>query len=126
MENDHDDAGGVLDSGDAFDRRVSDLLEVEADLLREQAVLLLETGEVSIERPSGVVTAQFRRPRGALSSRQRPDLDLEAIAADGSGRRAGAHEPMVAKYGDRVGLVREIALALAIHLAWLEADEEEE
>jgi hypothetical protein len=33
------------------------------------------------------------------------------------------HGPMVAKYGDRVALIDEIMLALAIHLAWLEDEQ---
>jgi hypothetical protein len=127
VEEDHGHHGGGPDSEDAFDRRVSDLLDEEADLLREQAVLLLTTGSITIERPAGVVTAEFRGPvwrqRGALTWRRRPEIHLDAIPSDDSGRRAGAHGPMVAKYGDRAALIDEIMLTLAIHLAWLEEDE---
>jgi len=124
---DHEDHGDEPDYQDAFDRRWSDLLNAEADLLRERAMTLLETGAVSIERPAGVVMAQFRAPgwrqRGALTWRRRPEMDIEAISSDGSGRRADRHGPTVAKYGDRAELIKEIVLDLAIHLAWLEEDE---
>jgi hypothetical protein len=58
-----------------------------------------------------------------LTWRRRPELDIDAIPADDSGRHAGAHGPMVAKYGDRTALIDEVTLALNIHLAWLEEDE---
>jgi hypothetical protein len=112
---------------DAFDLRWSDVLDAQADLLREKAELLLATGAVSIERPAGVVTAQFRparwRQRGVVTCRRRPELVIEAMSSDDSGRRAAADGPTVAKYGDRAALIREITLGLAIHLAWLDEDE---
>jgi hypothetical protein len=121
---DHDDERG---SGDVFDRRWSNLLDTEADLLREQAMILIETGALSIERPAGTVTAQFSPPawrqHGTLAWHRRPGLDIEAKPAGDSGRRAGAHGPMVSKYGDRANLIKEVTLTLAVHLAWLEEDE---
>jgi hypothetical protein len=111
--------GGELGTEDAFDRRLSDIFDAEEDLLREQAVLLLATGSISIERSAGTVAVQFRRPVW----RRRPEIHLDAVPADDSGRHAGMHGPMVSKYGDRAALIREIMLALAVHLAWLEDDE---
>lgn len=123
----HEQQGGELDSENAFERRVSDIFDAEADLLREQAMLLLAAGSISIERPAGTVTLQFRRPvwrhRGTQLWRRRPEIHLDAMPADDSGRHAGMHGPTVSKYGNRAALIREIMLALAVHFAWLEDDE---
>jgi hypothetical protein len=120
---DHEDHGDERDGEDAYDRRLSDLLDTDADFLREQAMILLETGTVSIERPAGSVTAQFRPPRwhyrGILTWRWRPEVSVQAIRADGSGG-SGASGPMVAKFDDRVNLVEEIAHGLALQLAALD------
>ena len=127
MGGDHEHQGDEPDSGDAFDRRVGSVLDEEADLLGEQAEFLLASGSISVERPAGVVTARFRRPvwrqTGFLTWHRRPGLDIDAMPADDSGRRAWEHGPMVAKYRDRAALLREITLKLAIYLAWLEEDE---
>jgi hypothetical protein len=127
MEGDHEHQGDEPDSGDPFDRRVGSILEEEADFLDEQAELLLAGGSISVERPAGVVTAQFRRPAwrqtGFLTWHRRPGLDIDAMPADDSGRRAWQHGSMVARYRDRAAVLREITLKLAIYLAWLEVDE---
>jgi hypothetical protein len=57
---------------DAFDRRVGEVLEEEAALLREQADLLIATGSISIERPTGVLTAHLRPPPGGGRVSWRP------------------------------------------------------
>jgi hypothetical protein len=123
---DHKQQSGETDSEDPFDRRVSDILDAEADLLREQALLLLATGSISVGRSAGTVTAQFSRPvwrhRGPLTWRRRPEYHLRAEPADGSGRHASEHGPMDARHGDRVALINEITLSLAVNLAWLEED----
>jgi hypothetical protein len=62
VEEDHEHEGDEPDSGDAFDRRRSDLLDAEADLLREHAERLIAHGSISVERPTGMVTARFRGP----------------------------------------------------------------
>jgi hypothetical protein len=130
VEEDHEREGDEPDSGDAFDRRWSDLLDAEADLLREHAERLIATGSISVKRPAGMVTARFRGPawryhgRAAWPRRpRRPRLDIEAIRADDSGRRAWSHGPMVAKYRDRTNLINEIMLTLSLYLAWLDDDE---
>ena len=120
---DHEDHGDERGGEDAYDRRLSDLLDTEADFLREKAMILLESGTVSIELPAGSVTAQFRPPRwhyrGTLTWRRRPKVSVQAIRADGSGG-SGAGGPMAAKFRDRVNLVEEIAHGLAVQLAALD------
>jgi hypothetical protein len=127
VEEDHEHEGDEADSGDAFDRRRSNLLDAEADLLRAHAERLIANGSISIERPAGMVTARFRGPvwryHGGGAWHRRPGLDIEAIPADDSGRRAGSHGPMVAKYRNRTHLINEIMLTLSLYLAWLEDNE---
>ena len=73
-----------------------------------------------------MVTARFRGPvwryHGRAAWHRRPGLDIEAIRADDSGRRASSHGPMVAKYRDRTNLINEIMLTLSLYLAWLDDD----
>jgi hypothetical protein len=118
-------ASGDQDGQDPFDRRVSDVLNAEAGQLRAYAEQLLATGSLSIERAGGVVTAHFSGPvwrsHGFLSWHRRPRLDIEAAAVNGS--RSSARGPMVAKVGDRDGLMDEITLHLAFSLAFLEDED---
>jgi hypothetical protein len=127
VEEEHKHEGDEPDSADAFDRRRSDLLNAEANLLREHAERLIATGSLSIERPAGTVTARLRGPvwryHGGGAWHRRPGLDIEAIPADDSGRRAWSHGPMVAKYRDRANLINEITFTLSLYLAWLDGDE---
>ena len=127
VEEEHEHEGDEPDSGDAFDRRRSDLLDAEADLLREYAERLIATGSLSIERPAGMVTARLRGPvwryHGGGAWPRRPGLDIEAIPADDPGRRAWSHGPMVAKYRNRSNLINEIVLKLSLYLACLDDDE---
>jgi hypothetical protein len=67
VEEDHEREGDEPDSGDAFDSRRSDLLDAEADLLREHAKRVIATGSISIERPAGMVTARFRDLSGGIT-----------------------------------------------------------
>jgi hypothetical protein len=124
VEEDREREGDEPDSGDAFDRRWSDLLDAEADLLHEHAERLIATGSISVERPAGMVTARFRGPvwryHGGAALHRRPRLDIEAIRADDSGGCASSHGPMVAKYRDRTNLINEIMLTLSLYLAWLD------
>jgi hypothetical protein len=104
---------------DAFDRRVNTVLQHDAALLRDRSAMLLATGTISIERPTGVVAAQLGRP---VLRWRRARLDIHAAPADSS-RSASAHGLTAARYRDRAALLREIELTVAVHIAWLEEDE---
>jgi hypothetical protein len=127
VEEDREHEAYALEDGDAFDRRRAHLLDVEAELLRDQAERLIATGSISIQRPDGMVAARLRRTvwryRGGGRWHRRPLLDIEGKPADDSGRRASRHGPMVAKYRDRANLLSEIIMQLSIYLAWLEDDQ---
>jgi hypothetical protein len=127
VEEDRENEVYELEFRDAFDRRRAHLLDVEAELLRDEAERLIATGSISIQRPDGMVTARFRRPvwryHGGGAWHRRPSLDIEGIPADDSGRRASRHGPMVAKYRDRANLLSEIIMQLSLYLAWLEDDQ---
>jgi hypothetical protein len=115
------------EAGDALDRRRSELLEQEAEQLRDYAERLIASGSLSIQRPRGTVSAHFRGPvwryHGGGVWHRRPELAIEGIPADNSGRHASANGPMVSKYRDRANLVWEISSQLSIYLAWLEDDQ---
>jgi hypothetical protein len=117
----------VPDDQDPFDRRVSEVLAAEEGSLGEWAERLIETGSLSIERPSGTVSARLRGPalrcRGVLTWQWRPELDIASASADGSSRRSSARGPTAARYRDRAGLTDEIVLTLATHIAGLDEDE---
>ena len=112
------------DAEDPFDRRVQAILDTEEDQLRDYAERLVTAGAIRIERGDGTVTARFSCPawryQGFLSWHRRPGLEIEAAAADGS--RSTAHGPMVTKYHDRVGVIREVVLQLAFSFASLEEE----
>jgi hypothetical protein len=114
----------VADEQDPFDRRVSEVLAAEESDLGEYAERLIATGSLSIERPSGTVTAQFRGPaaryRGVLTWQWRPELSIVAATAGDEPRRSGARGPTAARYRDRAGLIDEIVLTLAMQIAWLD------
>jgi hypothetical protein len=120
---DHGSPGDEQDAEDQFDRRVSDILDAEADQLHRYAEQLLTTGAISIERRAGQVTARFSRPawrrHGFLAWHRRPVLEIESAAANGSYGSTG-HVPMVTKYRNRSGVIDEIVLQLAFQLAELE------
>jgi hypothetical protein len=102
------------DVDDAFDRRVGEVLDVEAGLLREQSDLLIATGSISVPRPTGVLTGQLRRPTWW----RRGELEVCAVTAGSSG---SARIPLShAACRDHARLHREITLQIAVQLAWLE------
>lgn len=104
------------DADDVFDRRVGDLLDEEAGLLREQSDLLIATGSISVERPTGVLTAHLRPPTWW----RRGELEVRAVTAGGS---ASARIPLSrAAYRDPAGLRSEVRLQMAVQLAWLEEE----
>ena len=125
MQGERGSPGDEQGAEDPFDRRVQAILVAEEDQLLDYAERLVTTGAICIERRGGTVTARLSRPawryRGVLSWHRRPELEIEAVAADGS-RRSGSGGPMAAKYHDRANMIREVAL----HLAFLFADLEEE
>jgi hypothetical protein len=108
-----DDAGGLADEPGAFDRKVAEVLDAEAGMLDEKSERLLATGTVSIERPAGVLNASLRRPRW-----WRPGVFRQRAV-----REDGATSSGVVPLGrtmDATFLLREIALQLAVSVAWLD------
>jgi hypothetical protein len=104
------------DVDDAFDRRVGEVLEEETGLLREQADLLIATGSISVELPTGVLTAHLRPP----TRWRRGELEVRAGTAGSSG---STRIPLSrAAYRDRTGLRGEIRLQIAVQLAWLKEE----
>jgi hypothetical protein len=101
---------------DDFDRRVGQVLDEQAGLLREQTDLLIATGSISVQRPTGVLTAHLRPPAW-----WRPgELEVRTVTADRSG--SGRIPLSRAAYRDHTRLRGEIRLQLAVHLAWLEEE----
>jgi hypothetical protein len=110
-DQEHPEDGQDVD--DAFDRHVGEVLEQEAGLLREQTDLLIATGSISVQRPTGVLTAHLRPPTWW----RRGELEVRAATAGSSG---SACIPLSrAAYRDHTGLRGEIRLQLAVQLAWL-------
>jgi hypothetical protein len=104
------------DTDDAFDRHVGQVLEQEAEVLREQADLLITSGSISLERPTGVLTAHLRPPTWW----RRGELENRTVAA---GRTASGRTPLSrAAYRDHAGLRAEIMLQIAVQLTWLEQE----
>jgi hypothetical protein len=102
------------DADDAFDRRVGDVLDQEAGLLREQSELLIETASISVQRPAGVLTGHLRPPTWW----RRGELEIRTVAA---GKSGSARIPLSrAAYRDHARLRSEIRLQIAVQLAWLE------
>lgn len=60
MSHDRYAHNGEDDSDGPFDLRVDSIINTKAAFLQEQAETLLETGSISIQRPGGTLTAQFR------------------------------------------------------------------
>jgi hypothetical protein len=105
------------DADDAFDRRVGQVLDEQAALLREQADLLIATGSISVERPTGVLTAHLRPPTWWRWG----ELVVGAVSTAGSS--ASSRIPLSrAAYRDHTGLRGEIRLQIAVHLAGLEEE----
>lgn len=102
------------DVDDAFDRRVGEILEHDAALLREQTELLITTGSLSVKRPAGVLTGHLRPPTWW----RRGELLLHTATADGSG--SGRIPLSRAEYHDQSALRSEIKLQIAVQPAALE------
>jgi hypothetical protein len=114
MADDQERPEDQQDVDDPFDRHVGKVLDEEAELLREQSDLLIATGSISLQRPTGVLTGHLRPP----SWRRRGELEVRTVAAGSSG---SARIPLShAEYRDHARLHSEIRLQLAVQLAWLE------
>jgi hypothetical protein len=101
---------------DAFDRRVGEVLDEEAGLLGEQSDLLIAAGSISVERPTGVLTAHLNPP----TCWRQGELEIRTVTA---GRSGSARIPLSrAAYRDHTGLRGEIRLQIAVQLAWLEQE----
>lgn len=115
MEDDPEDEADW--SEDEFDRHVSEVLDSEADFLREQARSLLATGSILITRPRGTLRAWLRVPRWW----RRGVLRTEAARMDGGG---GGSISQLGRTMDATALVGEITLRLAVEFAWLDEVDE--
>jgi hypothetical protein len=117
MAGDREDPEYGPDVDDAFDRRVGQVLDEQGALLEEQADLLIATGSISVQRPTGVLTGHLRPPAwwrpGELVVRT-----VSTAGASACGRIPLGH----AAYRDHAGLRSEIRLQLAVHLAGLEEE----
>jgi hypothetical protein len=101
---------------DAFDRRVGQVLDEEAGLLGEQSDLLIAAGSISVDRPTGVLTAHLKPPTWWRQG----ELEIRTVTA---GRSGSGRIPLSrAAYRDRTGLRGEIRLQIAVQLAWLEQE----
>jgi hypothetical protein len=107
---------GGQDVDDAFDRRVGEILDEEAGLLREQSDLLIATGSISVERPTGVLTAHLKPPAWWRQG----ELELRTVTAGSSG--SGRIPLSRAAYRDHTGLRGEIRLQIAVYLTSLEQE----
>ena len=109
----HDDTGDRGDAPDTFDRKVGEVLDADAGMLREKSELLLTTGSVSIDRPAGVLKASLRPPRW-----WRP-----GVFRDRAVREDGATSSGVVPLGrtmDTASVLSQITLQLAVGVAWLD------
>jgi hypothetical protein len=109
----HDDTGDRGDGPDTFDRKVGEVLDADAGMLREKSELLLATGSVSIDRPAGVLKASLRPPRW-----WRP-----GVFRDWAVREDGATSSGVVPLGrtmDTASVLSQITLQLAVGVAWLD------
>jgi hypothetical protein len=108
-----DDAGGWADDPEAFDRKVAEVLDAEAGMLREESERLLATGSVSIERPAGVLNASLRPPRW-----WRPGAFREwGVRQDG---QTSSSVVPLGRRTDAASVLSEVTLQLAVGVAWLD------
>jgi len=107
------DAADPADEPGAFDRKVAEVLEVEAGMLHEKSERLLATGSVSVERPAGMLNASLRPPRwwrpGVLRERAVREDDHTLTSVVPLGRRM-----------DAASVLSQITLQLAVSVAWLD------
>ena len=108
-----DDAGDWADEPDAFDRKVGEVLDAEAGMLRQKSELLLAMGSVRIDRPAGVLRASLRPPRWWRAG----------VFREWAVREDGATSSGVVPLGrtmDAASVLSEITLQLAVNVAWLD------
>jgi hypothetical protein len=106
-------AGDQADDPEAFDRKVGEVLDAEAGMLREKSDLLLATGSARIERPAGTLKASLRPPRW-----WRPGVFRQWAV-----REDGATSSGVVPLGRTMGAtsaLSEITLQLAVSVAWVD------
>jgi len=105
-----DDPGG---EPEAFDRRVAEVLDAEAVMLREKSERLLATGSVRIERPAGVLDASLRPPRW-----WRPGVfRRQAVREDGC---TSSGVVPLGRTTEASSVLSEITLQLAVSVAWMD------
>ena len=109
----HDDTGSQGDESGAFDRKVAEVLDAEADMIREKSESLLAAGTVTIERPAGMLNASVRLPRW-----WRPGVFREqAVRYDG---HTSSGTVPLGRAMDAASVLSEITLQLAVSVAWLD------
>jgi anti-sigma factor ChrR (cupin superfamily) len=107
------DAASPADEPGAFDRKVAEVLQAEARMVREKSERLLATGSVSVNRPAGVLNASLRPPRW-----WRPGVLREwAVKEDG---HTSASVVPLGRTMDGASVLSEITLQLAVSVAWLD------
>jgi hypothetical protein len=101
------------DDPDAFDRKVAEVLDAEAGMLREKSDLLLATGSARIGRPAGTLKASLRSPRW-----WRPGVFRQwAVREDGA---TSSGVVPLGRTMDATSVLSEITLQLAVSVAWLD------
>jgi hypothetical protein len=111
VRDDEGDRGDELP--DAFDRKVGEVLDAEAGMLREKSELLLATGSVSIDRPAGVLRASLRPPRW-----WRPGVFRQwAVREDGA---TSSGVVPLGRTMDTASVLSQVTLQLAVNVAWLD------
>jgi hypothetical protein len=109
----HDDPGDRADEPEAFDRKVAEVLDAEAEMLSEKSGRLLATGSVSIRRPAGVLNASLRPPRW-----WRPGIFRQWAVREDSATSSGVVP--LGRTMDATSVLSEITLQLAVSVAWLD------
>lgn len=106
-------AGDQADDPEAFDRKVGEVLDAEAGMLREKSDLLLATGSARIERPAGTLKASLRPPRW-----WRPGVFRQwAVREDGA---TSSGVVPLGRTMDATSVLSEITLQLAVSVAWVD------
>jgi hypothetical protein len=101
------------DDPDAFDRKVAEVLDAEAGMLREKSDLLLATGSARIGRPAGTLNASLRFPRW-----WRPGVFRQwAVREDGA---TSSGVVPLGRTTDASSVLSEITPQLAVSVAWLD------
>ena len=98
---------------DAFDRKVAEVLDADAEMLRGKSDLLLATGSARIERPAGTLKASLRPPRWW----RRGVFRQWAVKEDGA---TSSGVVPLGRSMDATSVLSEITLQLAVSVAWLD------